>query len=396
LAAQSHWRLVVSSSDHRTGSNAREKQNGKEPLVKLAIIGTRGLPARYSGFETFVMQVSPLIAKLGHEVLVIGSSVDRPAEDDDEPLPPGVTTRNLPLRANGIASIPYDVASFATVCRWADAVLLLGVSAGPFVPIMQRFTRRGRLVVNVDGLEYRRAKWSPTAKRYLAFAENLAIRGARHIVADNTGIANIIQQTYRRSSTIIAYGNDHVAPIGDDERRGILESKFGLQPGGYLLTIARIEPENNIDMMVEAAAAKSAIPYVVVGNFSASSYGQKLVERYKGSSTIRLIPANYDPMVLAALRSGCAAYLHGHSVGGTNPSLVEVLPYARPIIACDCSFNRYTLSDNGAYFGSTEELSDLLQAGDFERYTPPVSLQKDARYQWQGIAEQYAALAFGD
>lgn len=363
--------------------------------MKLAIIGTRGLPARYSGFETFVMQVSPRIASLGHEVLVIGSSVDRPAEDQDEVLPAGVTARNLPLRANGISSIPYDVASFATVCRWADAVLLLGVSAGPFVPIMQRFTRKGRLVVNVDGLEYRRAKWSPLAKRYLAFAEKLAIRGARHIVADNTGIANIIEQTYRRPSTIIAYGNDHVSPIGEDERRSILEAKFGLQPDGYLLTIARIEPENNIDMMVEAAEAKSPLPYVVVGNFSASPYGQKLVERYQGSTKIRLIPANYDPMALAALRSGCAAYLHGHSVGGTNPSLVEVLPYARPILAYDCTFNRYTLSDHCAYFASAADLGGLMAAMDFARYTPPLSLQQDTRYQWQGIAEQYASLAFG-
>lgn len=359
--------------------------------MKLAIIGTDGLPARYGGFETFAMEVSPRIARLGHQVLVVGSSRGRPG---GETLPEGVVVRNLPLNANGIASIPYDIASFATVCRWADAVLLLGVSAGPFVPIMRRLTRGGNLVVNVDGLESRRAKWSRLGKRYLATAESLAIRGARHVVSDNSGIAEIIDRTHGRASTIIAYGNDHVLQIEDDERRRILETQFELTADGYLLTVARIEPENNIEMMIRAIPCDYDVPYVILGNFASSPYGQELVERYRNNPAIRLVAATYDPMALAALRSGCRAYLHGHSVGGTNPSLVEILPYGRPTLCFDCSFNRYSLNNSGAFFGSIADLSALLKAGNLDRYTPPPALQTDARYRWQVIAERYVALAF--
>ena len=359
--------------------------------MKLAIIGTDGLPARYGGFETFAMEVSPRIARLGHEVLVIGSSRGRPA---GETLPEGVTVRNLPMSANGMASIPYDIASFITVCRWADAVLLLGVSAGPFVPIMRRLTRGGNLVVNVDGLESRRAKWSRLGKRYLATAESLAIQGARHIVADNRGIAEIIDQTHGRKSTIIAYGNDHVLQIDDSDCHRILKTQFGLVPNGYLLTVARIEPENNIEMMIRSVPRDYDVPYVILGNFTSSPYGRELVERYREDPLIRLVAATYDPMALAALRSGCRAYLHGHSVGGTNPSLVEILPYGRPTLCFDCSFNRYTLDNSGAFFAATADLHALITAGSLERYTPPSALQTDPRYQWQAIAERYVALAF--
>jgi glycosyltransferase involved in cell wall biosynthesis len=303
--------------------------------------------------------------------------------------------RNLPLRANGAASIAFDLASFATVCRWADATLLLGVSAGLFVPLMQRLAQGGNLIVNVDGLESRRAKWSPFARRYLRLSEAAAIRGAHHVIADNGAIAEIIRQTHGRSSTIIAYGNDHVKPISDADRRRILKTGFDLEPDGYYFTVARIEPENNIEMMIEAVLRQSTVPYVIVGNFQASPFGQGLVKRYGREPMIRLVPATYNPETLAALRSGCRAYLHGHSVGGTNPSLVEVLPYGRPIFAYDCPFNRHTLRNECAFFASVEQLCSLLCEDDLEPFAPSPALQIDPAYQWRAIAEQYVALAFG-
>lgn len=360
--------------------------------MKLAIIGTDGLPARYGGFETFAMEVSPRIAKLGHEVLVVGSSVGR---SDDEILPAAVLTYNLPLRANGVASIPFDIASFAKVCRWADAILLLGVSVGILVPLMRRLTKGGNFIVNVDGLESRRAKWSPTAKRYLAISEALAIRGARHVVADNAAIADIIHQDHGRSSTIIAYGNDHIAVITDEDRARILQHNFQLEAEGYYLTVARIEPENNIEMMINAIPPDTNQPYVIVGNFDASPYGKEILKRHGSNKSIRLVGATYDPKMLAALRSGCKAYLHGHSVGGTNPSLVETLPYGRPTLSYDCPFNRHTLNESGAFFGSSELLRGLLKIGELDGFAPQDALQTDVRYRWQNIAEQYANLAFG-
>ncbi|MEZ0497927.1 DUF1972 domain-containing protein [Sphingomonas sp. IW22] len=360
--------------------------------MKLAIIGTDGLPARYGGFETFAMEVSPCLAALGHEVRVIGSSIGRAA---DERGPEGVSIRNLPLRANGIASIPFDLASLAAVARWAEAVILLGVSAGPFVPAMRRFVRGGNLIVNVDGLESRRMKWSPLGRRYLAWAERVAIHGAKHVVADNDAIADIIREEHHRASLTIAYGCDHVRSIKPSDRRRILAS-FSLEENTFLLTVARIEPENNIEMMLDAVDPQVAHPYAIVGNFSSTEYGRMIWKRYSNRPGIRLIGPTYDPDALAALRSGCHIYLHGHSVGGTNPSLVEMLPYARPILAYDCSFNRSTMRNEGGYFASSADLRTLLMRGDAERYTPSLSLRDDPRYQWQTIAQHYASLAMGE
>lgn len=335
------------------------------------------------------MEVSPHLIALGHDVLVVGSSLGR---SSDEAGPVGVNIRNIPLKANGVASIPFDFLSLISVARWADAVFLLGVSAGPLVPFMRRLVREGNLIVNVDGLESRRMKWSPLGKRYLAWAEKIAIRGARHVVADNDAIADIISREHRRASTTIAYGGDHVRQIDPVIRSQVL-SELGLQENGFFLTVARIEPENNIDMMLDAACAQSGCPYVIVGNFSGTDYGKEIWNKYSIFSNIRLIPSNYDPNVLAALRSGCRAYLHGHSVGGTNPSLVEVLPYNRPVIAYDCSFNRCTMNGTGAYFKSTEELKSILKSDDLLEYKPPETVRDDPRYRWRSIAQHYAALA---
>lgn len=360
--------------------------------MKLAFIGTDGLPARYGGFETFAMQVSQHLVGLGHEVMVVGSSIGRAVGENG---PDGVITRNLPLKANGVASIPFDLLSSVSVCRWADAVILLGVSAGPFVPMMRRIVRGGNLIVNVDGLESRRMKWSAMGRRYLRWAERVAIQGARHIVADNDVIADIIAREHGRPSTMIAYGSDHVRFIDGAVRQRIL-ANFGLEEGRFLLTIARIEPENNIEMMLEAAADRLDRPYVVLGNFSATEYGRDLLARYGNRSGIHLIASSYNPDTLAALRSGCQIYLHGHSVGGTNPSLVEVLPYDRPILSYDCSFNRATLDNHGGYFASSGDLRNRLMQNNPTCYRPPSSLRDDPRYRWRGIAESYAALAIGE
>lgn len=338
------------------------------------------------------MEVSPHLVALGHEVVVVGSSIGRAGHETG---PDGVMIRNLPLRANGPASVPFDLLSLLSVSRWADAVILLGVSAGPFVPIMRRLVRGGRLIVNVDGLESRRMKWSASGKRYLSWAERVAIRAAHDVVADNDAIAKIILAEHNRTATTIAYGSDHVRIINAEDRKTVLAG-LSLEDDHFFLTIARIEPENNIALMLDAVPPKSKHPYVIVGNFSATEFGRAVMKKYSSNQAIRLFSSNYDPAVLAALRSGCRAYLHGHSVGGTNPSLVEVLPYSRPILSYDCAFNRSTMNGEGGYFSTSADLSKMLAEDRWQRYVPSPSLREDARYRWRNIAQRYAMLAAGE
>jgi len=358
--------------------------------MRIAIIGTDGIPARYGGFETFVEQVATHMTAAGHEVMVIGSSVGRPP--GNSPRLAGLRVANLPLRANGAASVVFDVLSFGRVAHWADAILLLGVSAGLFVPAFRLMTRRSRLVVNVDGLESRRSKWSGARGRFLALSESWAVRAAPQVVADNEGIAELLRAHYGREPAVIAYGADHVHPAPPDQECRAVLSRFGLQPGGYALTVARIEPENHIHLMIEGLLASRLEQYAIVGNFSYGRYGRELMARYANEPRLRLIESVYDPHVLACLRSRCSIYLHGHSVGGTNPSLVEMLPYRRPIAAWDCDFNRSTLRGSGAYFESAAQLSGLLGSTTFDGHVPPAHVCDDPAYLWARIAADYVAL----
>jgi glycosyltransferase involved in cell wall biosynthesis len=357
--------------------------------MRIALLGTDGIPARYGGFETFVEQIALPLTALGHEVLVVGSSIGRPKSIDKQP---SLRIVNLPLRANGASSIVFDLLSFFRVFWWADAIVLLGVSAGVFAPVFRLFTRRSRLVINVDGLESRRQKWRGLRGGFLAFSEACAVRFAARVVADNKGIADILMQRYGRSSTVIAYGADHVLlPDPREAERTIVES-FKLEPRNYALTIARIEPENHVDLMIEGFLRSAVDRYVIVGNFKNSEYGRRLFQLYGEHQRVTLIESVYDPLLLASLRSQCCVYLHGHSVGGTNPSLVEILPYQRAIFAWDCDFNRHTLEQSGSYFDSVESLTSLLDAGNFQRSVPPLSVRSALAYRWEVIAESYSKL----
>jgi glycosyltransferase involved in cell wall biosynthesis len=359
--------------------------------MKIALIGSDGIPARYGGFETFVEQVVPHLVALGDEVMVVGSSLGR---SSSPPAIAGVRIVNLPLPANGALSVAFDIVSFARAAFWADAVVLLGVSAGLFVPVFKRLTRSGRLIVNVDGLESRRQKWAGASRRFLALSESVAVKHAPHLVADNEGIAALLTSIYRRESTVIAYGADHVARLTEEEAALELRNGPKLEPYGFALTIARIEPENNIDLMINAfLASHAAFPYVLVGNFARSEYGRTLRSKHRQERRLVLLDPIYQPSLLAALRSQCRVYLHGHSVGGTNPSLVEMLPYARPVLAWRCDFNCYTLRGSGGYFEAPSDLTLTLSTGDFERYIPPLAVREDHAYQWRGIAQRYSDLA---
>ncbi len=358
--------------------------------MKIAIIGTDGIPARYGGFETFVEQVMPYIIAAGHEVMVVGSAVGRRA--DDAPRRTGLRVVNLPMSANGASSVAFDAWSFARVAHWADAVLLLGVSAGLFVPIFRILARHRRLVVNVDGLESSRSKWAGVRGHFLALSESVAVRSATRLVADNAGIAELLRARFGRESAVIAYGADHVRPPPDETECALVLSGFGLKADRYALTVARIEPENHISLMIEAFLASPLDRYAIVGNFSHGPYGRELFDHYGRESRLCLIESVYDPHVLACLRSRCAIYLHGHKVGGTNPSLVEMLPYARPIAAWRCSFNQSTLRGSGAYFESAPELTSLLGNPSFASYIPPAAVRDDPAYAWAAIASDYISL----
>lgn len=356
-------------------------------MKKVAIIGTQGVPARYGGFETLVENIIGENASQGIDYTVFCSSKDMPERLKTYK---GASLRYVPLRANGMQSIPYDIWSMIKVIgKGYDAIVVLGTSGCIFLPVFRLFCRK-KLIVNIDGLEHRRAKWGRMAKRFLRTSEAVAVKCADVIVADNQGIAEYVKDTYGIDPVVIAYGGDHVLRKLDEQQQRELLKAYGVEPGQYAVTVCRVEPENNSRMILEAFAA-AGMKLVFVGNWSRSDYSRSLKAEFEKYKHICFVDSEYNLDRLYALRSQCAFYIHGHSAGGTNPSLVEAMWLGRPILAFDVVYNRYTTGNRARYFRNKEELTALLQTGKEEQEGMGLALRQlaEQEYRWRRIAEQY-------
>jgi len=359
---------------------------------RIAILGTRGIPARYGGFETFAEQLSVRLVQRGFDVTVY-------AEADGEP-PPDQTYQGVLVRYRrrprwGAASvIAYDCA-----CLWDarrrgyDLVYMLGYGAA-WACWWPRLW--GTPVwINVDGLEWARSKWSLTARLYLRLMEWVATWTATRLIADSHVIAERFRTRYPKGApcSMIAYGAD---PIDPSRVSMAPLERWGLSAGRYALVVARPEPENHILEIIEGYQA-SAIewPLVVVGDVSdITPYQRRLLAAR--SDRIRFLGAVYDSLQLTALRAHAAVYVHGHSVGGTNPSLLEAMACASRIIAHDNPFNREVAAERALYFRTPQDLANLLKSlasgsawAGVTRSGPP---DMPERYLWSHIAETYVAL----
>ncbi len=354
-------------------------------MKTIAILGTVGIPASYGGFETLAENLARFHQNKGLQSrLVVYCSTKAYAARPAKYL--GAELRYVGLNANGVSSIAYDVVSlFLAAWRGSDVILLLGVSGAIALPLLRLFSR-ARIVTNIDGLEWKRDKWSRPARWFLRFSEKLAVRFSQEVITDNAGIANHVTRTYGRSSHVIAYGGDHAVSVPE---RPFTEK---LLPKRYALALCRIEPENNVAMILEAFARTPALPLVFVGNWGYSEFGRALEARYSKVPHVHLLDPIYDVGLLRGLRGRAALYVHGHSAGGTNPSLVEMMHFRVPILAFDCVYNRYTTEDQALFFCDANELAGALAGLD-----PEVAGQVGAamlriardRYTWDAVGEAY-------
>lgn len=343
--------------------------------MRIAFIGAVGLPNRYGGFESFLEACAPIFAQ-AHAVTVTCDAAKYP---DLTPEWQGVRRVFLKVSANGAASVLHDVLAFARVIARNDAIVVLGVSAGVAFPVMRLIcTLFGkRLVVNVDGVEWRRAKFGRAKRAFLRVSDSMAQIFAHKVVVDSAALLPFLTVAGRRKAVCIAYSGDQVArlPLSEAHDR--------------LLTICRIEPENNCHLLLEAVAVSDCSQhYDFIGNWDASDYGRDLRRRYGNHSRITLHDPVYDKQVIAKYRERCATYLHGHSVGGTNPSLVEMLFYDCRIIAFDCPFNRETAGETASYFRDVPALAQQL-AGDDRQASDRTAIRR--RYTRASIAGLYLA-----
>jgi glycosyltransferase involved in cell wall biosynthesis len=346
--------------------------------MKVAIIGTQGLPARYGGFETLAENLVEHTSEGVFEFTVYCSA--RAYSKRIEHYK-NAKLVYLPFSAQGVQSIFYDLVSILHSIRSHDKLLVLGVSGCFILPFLPARLRK-KIIVNIDGLEHKRDKWNWFARKILLSLESLAVSFAGAVIADNKVIQEYIGTTYGKNSHLIEYGGDHASEVPAPKQ------------GSYYFCVCRIEPENNIHLILHAF---SLLPFnlVIVGNWDANKYSKELKIKYQGVANIQLLAPIYDLTKLNALRAACKWYIHGHSAGGTNPSLVEAMNLGLNILAYDVHFNRETTEELALYFKNSEDLVTRLRSIEDGQHKDNKQSMKEIavrRYTWGVISEKYFRL----
>lgn len=358
--------------------------------TKIAIIGTVGLPANYGGFETLTEH---LVEELSDQFdFTVYCSSKRYKKEERKPLYKGAKLKYIPLNANGIQSIPYDTLSIIHALFFSKVLIILGVAGSWILPFVRLFTNR-KIIISIDGIEWKREKWSLPAKLYLWWAEKIAVKFSHIDISDNEAIQDYTALRYGTLSRIIEYGADHATPDGTITPEDLYKYPFLTSP--YAVKVCRIEPENNVHKILEVFHTVQHKTLVIIGNWQNSEYGRNLKAQYKDSPNICILDPVYQQREIDLIRSNAEMYIHGHSAGGTNPSLVEAMYLKLPVFAFDVSYNRVTTENTAFYFRDTETLTSLLlTTTSSELNTCSLALRKIAerKYIWKKIAGRYRNL----
>lgn len=358
--------------------------------TKVAIIGTVGLPAKYGGFETLTAHLVEELADT-YDFTVYCSSKKYTKEERTESWK-GAKLKYLPLDANGIQSIPYDTLSILHALFRSDVLLVLGVAGAWLLPFVKLFTRK-KIIISIDGIEWKRDKWSLPAKLYLWWAEKLAVRFSHIDISDNESIQDYTSLRYKTISRVIEYGADHTKVNLIPTSENI--EKYPFLSKEYAVKVCRIEPENNVHTIVKVFSELPDRTLVLVGNWKNSQYGIDIKHKYSGFKNIHLLDPIYDQEMIDLIRGNASVYIHGHSAGGTNPSLVEAMFLGLPIISNGVSYNRTTTEHQAFYFSNEEDLKNVLteiKKEDLRNCAVQMKKIAERRYTWKKIAKKYSQL----
>ena len=323
--------------------------------MRVAIVGSRGYPSYYGGFETFVRHIAPALRDQGHEVTVYGRGGglrfrSRVTDGIHCIQTPGIETKSLSTLSHGL------FASMHASHRDYDVALVVNVAHGFF---LEQFQAAGiPTVVNVDGIEWLRGKWGALAKRTFRTGARLTASRGSLLVADSRAVADIWEAEFGIRPRHVAYGADVVCENAQDR---VLE--MGLEAGSYLLVVARLAPENNIELFLDAVESLPARPpVVVVGSANYRCTTVRRLEAMSARGDVRWLGHVADQALLGQLWSNCRLYVHGHSAGGTNPALLQALGFGAPTIALETEFNREVLAPfpSALYPPDAEGLRDIL------------------------------------
>ncbi len=355
------------------------------------MVGTRGVPAAYGGFETAIEEVGKRLVERGHDVVVYTRGSASTAK---EYL--GMRVVHLPaVPVKQIETLSHTGLStlHLMVHRRPDAAFVFNAANSPFVPFLR--LRRVPTALHMDGLEWRRSKWGPRGRAYYRWAEQFGVRTADAMISDAPGIADYYTHQFSVPTELIRYG----APILETSPGRSL-AEYGVQPGGYHLVVARFEPENHVREIVEGYHRSTAEqPLLVVGSAPYSAeYTDRIAAIAASDPRIRLLGGVYDQELLDTLYADATTYAHGHSVGGTNPSLLRAMGAGTAVIAFDVPFNREVLDGDGWFFRTPDDVAAAFEAAEASparvaELSHAVRDHARLRFRWDDVADAYEDLA---
>ena len=357
--------------------------------LKIAIVGTRGIPAKYGGFETFAEE---LAIRLIQQDFIVEVFCDKESYEFNSYKNVNLVFSEFTKTCN---SLKYYNDCITKAALKNDAVIICGTGGALF--LLKKYFKRKKTIyiTNSDGIEYKRSKWPLWGRIFIKATEILSVFVSNYIIADSKGIKQYLLKQYKFIAPSKIRQIEYGAKIVESYDESFL-TKHNLIKDEYYLIVSRLEPENNVDMILEGFK-KSGLnrPLIVVGNLLNTEHVKHL--KTFESDKIRFVGGIYDKTELATLRFFCKAYCHGHSVGGTNPSLLEALGCGNIVLAHDNIFNREVTSDRMFYFTNENDVSNMLKR--IESLTPDetLKLKKISKnrildyYNWERITNEYAS-----
>lgn len=361
--------------------------------MRVALIGTRGIPASHGGFETCMEEIGWRLAKRGHQVAVYSKY-----QGYDKKEYRGmkiVFIPRIPLKGFETLFASFLAVIHALVfCRY-DFHMVFDNANAPVLLLLKLFNKN--YSINTDGLGWKRDKWGFWAKKYYKWTESACVKFSKNIVSDSLEIQKYYAVSYNATTTMIAYGANIPDKHSEDEIQAVL-TEFGLKKLKYILQVTRFEPENNPLLTLQAF---SKIKFedkkmLLIGKvLTQTSYGQKIIKEREINSNIILPGSLYDKKKLEILWTNSLCYIHGNQIGGTNPALLQAMAAQRPILARDCVFNREVLSEFGYFYDSN--ISSLqkqlvLIIGNMHQAEAKASQafkRVKQYYDWDRITDQY-------
>jgi hypothetical protein len=352
-------------------------------MKRVAIIGSHGLYANYGGWDQLVKN---LVEKKSNSELhyLVFNSKETPKDIPN--LPNGVIVKHINLKASGFEGLFYDFWTILICYFKVDTILLLGVQGIPLIAIL-KFFKKINIISNVGGLEWERPKFSFWAKLYLKFCFYLSFILSKNIILDNEYYLKFAPKSRKYKAVIIPYGGEIDTTL---EITKTFIEKYPFIEKSYYLSISRALEDNFIDKICETFS-NTKETLVLISNFTSSTYGKDVFEKYSNKSNLILINGLYQKNELDLIRRKCKAYIHTHTLCGTAPSLVEMIISKRPIISVDVPQNRFTLENSGLYYKKYDDLNMILEKNiNLNDYVPPISLM--VKYNWQSIVYDYEIL----